>query len=68
VPERGTWLAPIRGDEQLSAVVSTVDDVDLVQGRVAATLALADLVGGVVGSYGYGLGATSAVPPATVAG
>lgn len=67
-PDRGTWLAPIRGDEQLAAVVSTVDDVDLVQGRVASTLALADLARGVVGSYGYGVGATAALPPMTVAG
>lgn len=65
-PDRGTWLAPIRDDEQLSAAVSTVDDVDLVQGRVASALALSDLARAIVGSYGYGVGANSVLPPATV--
>jgi hypothetical protein len=65
-PDRGTWLAPIRNDEALAAAVSTVDDVDLVQGRVASVLALGDLATGVVGSYGYGIGAKSVLPPATV--
>ena len=65
-PDRGTWLAPIRSDDQLAAAVSTVDDVDLVQGRVASALALGDLAQGVVGSYGYGVGAKSVLPPAAV--
>ena len=39
-----------------------MDDVDLTQGRVAATLALADLARGVVGNYGYGDGADSNIP------
>jgi hypothetical protein len=60
--DRGAWLAPIRGDDQLKAVVSTIDDVDLVQGRVASALALADLARGVVGAYGTGAGAQSTVP------
>jgi hypothetical protein len=59
---RGVWLAPIRNDDRLRAAVSTIDDVDLVEGRVAATLALAGLGRGVVGSYGTGAGADSAVP------
>ena len=42
--------------------VSTVDDLDLVQGRVATTLALADLRTGVRGHYGYGDDADSAMP------
>lgn len=33
---------------------STVDDLDLVAGRVASVLALSDLRSGVVGRYGYG--------------
>ena len=65
-PDRGTWLAPIRSDDQLAAAVSTVDDVDLVQGRVASALALGDLAQGIVGSYGYGVGAKSVLPPAPV--
>jgi hypothetical protein len=67
-PERGAWLTPIRADDQLNAAVSTVDDVDLVQGRVAATIALADLARGVVGSYGYGAGASSPLPVVPTAG
>jgi hypothetical protein len=61
-PERGVWLAPIRNDDQLKTSVSTIDDVDLVQGRVASALALSDLGRGIVGSYGLGAGATRTVP------
>jgi hypothetical protein len=61
-PERGTWLAPIRDDEQLGAAVSTVDDIDVTQGRVAAAVALADIARGVVGNYGYGSGADAGMP------
>jgi hypothetical protein len=66
--DRGTWLAPIRGNDDLKTVVSTIDDVDLVQGRVASALALADLVRGVVGAYGIGAGAQSTVPAFAAAG
>jgi len=59
---RGVWLAPIRNDDQLKRQVSTIDDVDVVQGRVASTLALAVLARGVVGAYGTGAGAQSTVP------
>ncbi|MGZ4689647.1 MAG: copper transporter [Acidimicrobiia bacterium] len=65
---RGAWLASVRNDDQLKAVVSTIDDVDLVQGRVAAALALAGLGRGVVGSYGYGAGAQQSVPAIPTAG
>jgi hypothetical protein len=60
---RGNALAAIRADEDLSSSVSTVDDLDLVPGRVATVLALQDLAGGIVGHYGYGEGGTSALPP-----
>lgn len=59
---RGVWLAPIRNDDALKHQVSTIDDVDVVQGRVASTLALAVLARGVVGAYGTGAGAQSTVP------
>jgi copper transport outer membrane protein MctB len=59
---RGVWLAPIRNDDQLKRQVSTIDNVDVVQGRVASTLALAVLARGVVGAYGTGAGAQSTVP------
>ncbi|MDQ1467003.1 MAG: hypothetical protein QOH10_1418 [Actinomycetota bacterium] len=61
-PPRGTTLAPIRNDSKLDAVVSTVDDIDLVQGRVAVVLATADAGESKVGQYGYGKGADRALP------
>jgi len=68
VADRGAWVAPVREDDRLSAVVSTIDDVDLVQGRVASALALSDLPLGVVGAYGVGAGADSTVPAFAVEG
>jgi Copper transport outer membrane protein, MctB len=61
-PKRGAMLAPIRESDALKQAVSTVDDVDLVEGRVASVLALADLNRNVVGQYGYGTGATKSAP------
>jgi hypothetical protein len=61
-PARGTVAGVVRGEDDLSDAVSTVDDLDLVQGRVATTLALADLRAGVRGHYGYGPGADRPVP------
>jgi hypothetical protein len=61
-PARGTVAGLVRDQDDLSDVVSTVDDLDLVQGRVATTLALADLRTGVRGHYGYGPGADRPVP------
>ncbi|HEY5013545.1 MAG TPA: copper transporter [Acidimicrobiia bacterium] len=59
---RGATLAVIRTDGQLAKVVSTVDDVDLVQGRVSVVLATADAGESKVGHYGYGKGADRALP------
>ena len=64
-PDRGSRLAAVRGDDGLKAAVSTVDDLDLVEGRVTAVLALADLGRGVVGQYGYGAGADRSLPEAS---
>jgi hypothetical protein len=61
-PKRGAVLAPVRGSDGLKQTVSTVDDVDMVEGRVASVLALADLNRNVVGQYGYGAGATKSAP------
>ena len=55
-PKRGATLAPIREDDTLKQAVSTVDDLDLVEGRVSSVLALADMNRNVVGQYGYGTG------------
>ena len=63
-PERGATVAPIRDDDTLNATVSTVDDLDLVAGRVASVLALEDLATGTVGHYGYGRGADQNIPAA----
>jgi hypothetical protein len=61
-PDRGSMLAAIRDNDELSQGVSTVDDIDLTEGRVAAVLALADLSRNVVGHYGYGAGAARSLP------
>jgi Copper transport outer membrane protein, MctB len=42
--------------------VSTVDDLDLTEGRIAAVLALSDLGRNVVGQYGFGAGAEKSLP------
>ena len=49
VTERDVWIDAIAGDDALRGHLSTIDDVDLVEGRVAATLALAELGTGAVG-------------------
>jgi hypothetical protein len=61
-PDRGSMLSAIRNNDELTQSVSTVDDLDLTEGRVAAVLALADLNRNVVGQYGYGAGATRSLP------
>jgi hypothetical protein len=63
-PERGASLAGVLDDRVLSRAVSTVDDLDLQQGRIAAVLALAlQAESGAVGHYGYGPGASAPIPP-----
>ena len=61
-PNRGIRLAVVRDDDELSDVVATVDDLDLTEGKVAATWALADLANGTVDHYGYGDTATAPLP------
>lgn len=61
-PARGTVAGLVRDHDDLADRVSTVDDLDLVQGRVATTLALADLRNGVRGHYGYGSDADRPLP------
>jgi hypothetical protein len=62
-PERGAALASILDDRILSKAVSTVDDLELEQGRVAATLALGLVANGAIGHYGYGSDASAPLPP-----
>ena len=64
--ERGARLAPVRADSRLDGAVATIDDLELVQGRLAAVLALADVVDGVVGHYGYGPDVDGAAPEAAI--
>ena len=59
--ERGRRVVIARDGDHGDAV-STVDDLDRVEGRVAAVLALADLARGLVGHYGQGRGADAPVP------
>ncbi|MFM7617101.1 MAG: copper transporter [Actinomycetes bacterium] len=62
VPERGLVLAGVRDDERLRGRLSTVDDLDLVDGRIAAVLSTADLGRDVSGRYGFGAGAEAPLP------
>lgn len=54
-PDRADAVQPIR-DNELATTVSTVDDLDLVEGPTTVVLALSDLFldPPVVGHYGYG--------------
>ncbi|HKA94574.1 MAG TPA: copper transporter [Acidimicrobiia bacterium] len=61
-PKRGTTLSPIRDSDDLKQAVSTVDDLDMLEGRVVSVLALADFGRNVVGQYGYGAGAAQSAP------
>ena len=67
-PERAAAVQPIRASE-LATTVSTVDDLDLVEGPTTVVLAMSDLFlpKPVVGHYGYGPNA-SPLPDPTPAG
>jgi PAS domain-containing protein len=64
--ERGESLLTLRSDSVLDAAIATVDDLDLVQGRLAAILALADAIEGLVGHYGYGPDVDGAAPEVAI--
>jgi hypothetical protein len=60
---QGNVISAITGDASLSKSVSTVDDVDTPQGRIAATLALYEqLVFARTGHYGIASSASSLLP------
>jgi hypothetical protein len=61
-PQRGAALEPVRGDPALAKQVTTLDDVELPQGALTAVISLEQIAGGTVGHYGYGEGATEAIP------
>lgn len=53
-------VAVSRADTGMTAVISTVDDVDVESGRITVALGLGELInGGRTGQYGLGPGATS---------
>jgi hypothetical protein len=62
-PERGAALVSILDDGVLSKAVSTLDDLELEQGRIGATLALGLAANGAIGHYGYGSDASAPLPP-----
>ena len=62
-PARGASLASILDDQVLSKAVSTVDDLDLVQGRIGAVLALEVVGSGDSRSLRLRPDATTPLPP-----
>jgi hypothetical protein len=58
----GNVVIEIRDDPQLSAGISTVDNVSTPQGLVAAGLVVADHLANQVGHYGDGSGAQGMLP------
>jgi hypothetical protein len=62
-PQRGAALASVLDDQVLSRETSTVDDLELQQGRIAVVLALETIGSGNSGHYGYGSGASAPLPP-----
>jgi hypothetical protein len=59
----GNVIGAVTGDASLSKTVSTVDNVDTQEGRVAAVLALNEqLVFNKTGHYGLASSATSLLP------
>jgi hypothetical protein len=62
VPRRGASLEPVRGSPSLAKQVTTFDDAELVQGQLTAVISLEQVADGSIGHYGYGEGATEAIP------
>lgn len=60
-PPRGELVVPMVDSDATG--ISTVDDLDLVAGRVAMVLALADGIDGLTGRYGYGPDVDGVLPP-----
>jgi hypothetical protein len=59
---RGSLVSVVRTESTLSAEVATVDDVDRPSGPAISVLALAGVLRGDVGHYGFGEGATAVAP------
>lgn len=61
-PRRGAFVDPLRIDDDLSARLITVDDLDAPFGRLALVLALAQMPEVTAGAYGSATTATSRFP------
>jgi hypothetical protein len=61
----GTVLGRLRTNPLTAAILSTVDNVNSPQGKLATAWALADQLAGHIGHYGDGPGAASPLPPLT---
>jgi hypothetical protein len=61
----GSVLGRLRQDPAAAAQLSTVDNVNTPQGKLATAWALADRLAGRVGHYGHGPGAAALLPPVT---
>lgn len=60
--QRAIFVGPLRQNASVSALLSTVDNLEDYRGRFASVYALRDLARGKVGQFGVGPGATSLVP------
>lgn len=63
-PVDGDLISVIRNDTALASTVTTVTDISRITGAVNVPLALAARIGGQVGQFGFGAGATAPAPPA----
>ncbi|PLS75498.1 MAG: hypothetical protein CYG61_06985 [Actinobacteria bacterium] len=59
---RAAFVGPLRVDEGLAGLISTVDNLEDFRGRFAAVYAVRDLGDAKVGHFGVGRGATALVP------
>lgn len=60
--QRALFVGPLRSDDGLAGLLSTVDNLEDFRGRFAAVYAVRDLADAKVGHFGVGPGATSLVP------
>lgn len=66
VPVEGDLISVIRTDSTLASSLTTVTDIESITGAVNVPLSLAARIGGQVGQFGFGAGATAPAPPAVV--
>jgi hypothetical protein len=59
------FVTILRGDAEISSLLATQDNVDLVPGQVGLTLALEDLLRGEAGHFGVKEGASQMLPDLT---